>query len=196
MSGREGSALRPAERLGRTLDRIRNRFPRRSDMIAVLAVAVFVCFTWTLIGFFNKLSSFILYFTLGEIANILAFMMAFALLESLVAAGLLILLSAVLPASWLKEGFAVKGFVILLVATATAILFQKALRDYFPSLQTLLTYSLLPLLLVALLVWFIHSRPRLQRILLSVQDRILIMLFIYLPIGVIGLLVVMARDLL
>lgn len=165
-------------------------------MIAVLAVAVFVCFSWTIIGFFNKLSSFILYFTPLEIANIFAFMMAFALLESLAAAGLLILLSAVLPSSWLKDGFAFKGFVILLVATITAVLFQKALRDYFPSMQTLLTYSLIPLLVMAFLVWFIHSRPRLQKILLIVQDRILIMLFIYVPIGVIGLLVVMARDLL
>jgi hypothetical protein len=178
------------------LERIRNRFPRRSEVVAVLAVAVFVCFSWTIIGFFNKLSSFILYFTPGEIANIFAFMMAFALLESLAAAGLLVLISAILPSSWLKEGFAFKGFVILLVATATAILFQKALRDYFPSWQTLLIYSLLPLLLVSFLVWFIHSRPKFQRILLSIQDRILIMLFIYVPIGVIGLLVVMARDLL
>jgi hypothetical protein len=165
-------------------------------MIAVLAVAVFACFSWTLIGFFNKLSSFILYFTPGEIADIFAFMMAFALLESLAVTGLLILLSAVLPSSWLKEGFAFKGFVILLVATATAILLQKALRDYFPSAPVLLTYSLFPFLVTALLVWFIHSRPRLQKILLSIQDRILIMLFIYLPVGVIGLLVVMARDLL
>jgi hypothetical protein len=178
------------------LDTIRNRFPRRSDVIAVLAVAVFVCFSWTIIGFFNKLSSFILYFTPGEIANIFAFMMAFALVESLAATGVLVLLSAILPSRWLKDGFAFKGFVILLVATMTAILFQKALRDYFPSMQTLMTYSLLPLLLMALLVWLVHSRPRLQKILLSVQDRILIMLFIYLPLGVIGLLVVMARDLL
>ena len=165
-------------------------------MIAVLAVAVFVCFSWTIIGFFNKLSSFILYFTPGEIANIFAFMMAFALLESLVVTGLLILLSAILPSKWLKEGFAFKGFVVLLVVAATAILFQKALRDYFPPLQTLLTFSILPLLLIALLVWFVHSQPKAQNILLNVQDRILIMLFIYLPIGVIGLLVVMARDLL
>jgi hypothetical protein len=178
------------------LDWIQKRFPSRSEMIAVLAVAVFACFSWTLIGFFNKLSSFVLYFTPGEIANIFAFMMAFALLESLAATGLLILLSALLPASWLKEGFAFKGFVILLVATTTAILFQHALSDYFPSLGSLLAYTLIPLLLIVLLLWFIHSRPKLQNILLSVQDRIVIMLFIYLPIGVIGLLVVMARDLL
>ena len=165
-------------------------------MIAVLAVAVFACFSWTIIGFLNKLSSFVLYFTPGEIANIFAFMMAFALLESLFVSGLLILLSAVLPASWLKEGFAFKGFVILLVVTLTAILFQHSLRDYFPSLQSLLTYSVLPLLVIVFLVWLVHTQPKLQNILLSVQDRFLIMLFIYLPIGVIGLLVVMARDLL
>ncbi len=178
------------------MDRIRKRFPPRSDTVAVLAVAVFACFSWALIGFFNKLSSLILYFTPGEIGDDFAFLMAFALLESLAAAGLLVLLSAILPSNWLKEGFAFKGFVILLVATATAILFQHALRDYFPSLGILLAYSLIPLLLIVLLFWLLSSRPKLQSILLSVQDRILIMLFIYLPIGVIGLLVVMARNLL
>jgi hypothetical protein len=123
-------------------------------------------------------------------------MMAFALLESLAATGLLILLTTVLPSSWLKEGFALKGFVILLVAALTAILFQKALRDHFPSPQMLLTYTVLPLLVIVLLVWIVNSQPKIQNILLSVQDRILIMLFIYIPIGVIGLMVVMARDLL
>jgi len=172
------------------------RFPTRSDTIAVMAVAVFACFTWTIIGFFNKLSSFILYFTPGEIANIFAFMMAFALLESLAVTGLLVLFSAVLPASWLKVGFAVKGFVILLVAATTAILFQHALRDYFPSPGLLSAYTLLPLLVMGFLLWLVHSRPKIQNIFLSVQDRILIMLFIYLPVGVVGLLVVMARDLL
>jgi hypothetical protein len=165
-------------------------------MIAVLAVAVFACFTWTIIGFFNKLPSFILYFTPGEIGNIFAFLMAFALLESLAATGLLILLGAVLPSGWLKQGFAFKGFVILLVATATAIRFQHALREYFPSVWMLLAYSIVPLLLIVGLLWLLHARPKLQNILLGIQDRILIMLFVYLPIGVVGLLVVMVRDLL
>jgi hypothetical protein len=188
--------LWPAERRGTILDLIRKRFPRRREVIAVLGIAVFLCFSWTIIGFFNKLSSFILYFTPAEIASIFAFMMAFALLESLVVSGILLLLSVILPSSWLKEGFAFKGFVILLVVAAAAILFQKALGDQFPSLQVLLTYSILPILVIAVLVWIVHSRPKLQNILLNIQDRIQIMLFIYVPIGVIGLLVVMARNLL
>lgn len=177
------------------LDRVRNRFPPRSEMIAVLAVAVFVCFSWTIYGFFNKIPSFILYFTPGEIANIFAFMMAFALLESLVVTGLLILLSALLPARWLKEGFSFKGFVILLVAAVTAVLFQKSLGDYFPSMQLLLTASVMPLLMIVLLISIAQSQPKIRSILLNIQDRILIMLFVYVPIGILSLAVVMFRNL-
>lgn len=177
------------------MDRVFNRFPARSEMIAVLAVAVFVCFSWTLYGFFNKIPSFILYFTPKEIGSIFAFMMAFALLESLAVTGLLTLLSAALPSRWLREGFAFKGFVILLVAAGTAILFQKSLGDYFPSVPILLAYSILPLLMIVFLIWVVQSRPRVQSILLNIQDRILIMMFIYVPLGVLSLGVVLFRNL-
>lgn len=175
---------------------IGNRFPHRNEIISVFAVAVFACFTWTIIGFFHKLSSFTLYFTFAEIATIFAYMMAFALLESLTVTVSIVLLSVILPASWLKEGFAVKGFVFLIVATAAAILFQKELKDHFPSTLMLLASSVLPLLLIAILIIIVRSMPKVQNILLNVQDRILIMLFIYVPIGLISLIVVMYRNLL
>ncbi|HSK66346.1 MAG TPA: hypothetical protein VK888_05415, partial [Anaerolineales bacterium] len=94
------------------MESIQNRFPRQSDLLAVFGMVVFVCYSWTMLGFLNQWSSFLLYFTLGEIANILAFMMAFTLLESLVVTVLLVLLSVTLPAGWLREGFAFKGFII------------------------------------------------------------------------------------
>src|SRR6266498_4084659 len=175
---------------------IGNRFPHRSEIIAVFGVAVFACFSWTIIGFFNKLSSFTLYFTLGEIATIFVYMMAFALLESLTVTATIVLLSVILPTSWLKEGFAVKGFVFLIVATGAAILFQKELKDHFPSTLTLLAGSVLPLLLSAFLIIIVRSMPKVQNILLNVQDRMVIMLFIYVPIGLLSLLVVMYRNLL
>jgi hypothetical protein len=159
-------------------------------------VAVFACFSWSLFGFFNKLSSFILYFTLAEIAEIFAFMMAFSLLESSLATLVIVLLSALFPSRWLKDGFAVKGFIILIVASATAILLQHSLTDHFPSALILLTSSVGPILLIALLIMIVRSVPRLQSILVNIQDRILIMLFIYVPIGLFSLMVVIYRNLL
>ena len=161
-----------------------------------MSIAVFVCFSWSIIGFFNKLSSFLLYFKPAEIAAIFAYMMAFALLESLVATSLLVLLSAVLPSSWLREGFAYKGFVILVIATADALAFQKSLGDVFPPTRTLLLLSILPLVLTVVLLVVLRSTPRLQSLLLNVQDRFLILLFVYLPIGIISLIAVTFRNLL
>jgi hypothetical protein len=123
-------------------------------------------------------------------------MMAFALLESLTVTASIVLLSVILPASWLKEGFAVKGFVFLIVATVVAILFQKELKDHYPSTLMLLASSVLPLLLIAFLIIIVRSTPKVQNILLNVQDRILIMLFIYVPIGLLSIIVVMYRNLL
>jgi hypothetical protein len=122
-------------------------------------------------------------------------MMAFALLESLTVTGILVLFGVILPSSWLKEGFAFKGFIIIAVSAVTAILFQRALRDNFPSTLMLLASSIGPLLVIAFLIFIIRSMPKVQNILLNVQDRILIMLFVYIPIGVLSLIVVTYRNL-
>jgi hypothetical protein len=39
-----------------SLDPIKKRFPNRGDLLAVFGVVVFVCYSWSLLGFLNKLS--------------------------------------------------------------------------------------------------------------------------------------------
>lgn len=122
--------------------------------------------------------------------------MAFALLESLAVIGMLVLLSAILPSNWLKNGFAYKGFAILVLATLDAILFQKALQNDYPSTLTLALASIVPLTLIAILIGVLHSRPKLQNLLVDIQDRFVILLFVYVPIGLLSLVVVLFRNLL
>ena len=177
------------------MDLIRNRFPDRKDVLAVFGIAVFVCYSWSLLGFLNELSSFLLYLSVTEIGNIFAFMMAFALLESLAVTGLLCLLSAILPSGWLRDGFALKGFVIIVIATAISILFQKSLDEY-PSALILAATVLVPIALTVAIIFALRSLPRIKNILVNIQDRILIMLFIYIPIGILSLGVVLYRNLL
>jgi hypothetical protein len=175
---------------------IRNRLPGRSEIFAVFGVAVFACHSWTMLGFFNKLSSFLLYFNVGEILSIFAYMMSVALLESIAVTILLVLLSIILPSSWLRDGFAYKGFVIIVIASAASILFQKFLPDDYPSTLMLAVSTIVPLALIVILIAVSRSIPRLQSLFLDIQDRISIMLFIYVPIGVLSLLVVLFRNLL
>lgn len=123
-------------------------------------------------------------------------MMTAALLESLVITGLLVLLSVILPPAWLKEGFAMKGFVFVAVYAATSILLQRTLHDAFPSPVALILSFLLPLVLIVFLIVVIRSRPRIGDLVLNVEDRMLIMLFVYIPVGVISLLFVMFQTVL
>ena len=117
------------------------------------------------------------------------------MLESLAVTAILILLSALLPSNWLRDGFEYKGFVILLIATADAFLFQKSLEEIFPSILNLVLFSVVPIALIAILISLVHAQPKVQNLLVKVQDRFLIMLFVYLPIGLISLLAVTVRIL-
>jgi hypothetical protein len=96
----------------------------------------------------------------------------------------------------LRDGFAYKGFVILLILTADALLLQKSLGNVFPSTLTLLLLLLVPIALIAILLSFLQTKPRLQNLLNKVQERFLIMLFLYIPIGIISLIAVTFRNLL
>ena len=113
--------------------------------------------------------------------------MAFAFLESLAFTGLLVLLSAALPLQWLREGFATKAMAIAVVLAAASIAFQYFLTTDFPSPILLAGSCLLPLLLCAALIGFIQFRPRLKNLLASIQDRFSIMLYIYVPLGIVSL---------
>lgn len=179
------------------LDLIGRRFPSRRDLLSVFGIAVFLCYSWALLGFLNKLSSFLLHFTLGEIGSIFAFMMAFTLLESLAVTALLTLSSTVLPSAWLKEDFAFKSFVILIIATSASILFQKLLLGHeFPPVALIAAFLLVPAALSVGLILLIRSMPRVYKIIGTIEDRLQIMLFIYVPLGLFALLVVLYQNLL
>lgn len=73
-------------------------------------------------------------------------MMAFAFLESLLVTGVLVMLSAILPPKWLRDGFVFKGFILIGMATIAAIILQRTLQGELPSVPILT------------LIWFTPGR--------------------------------------
>jgi hypothetical protein len=174
---------------------LKNRLPRRNEVIAVLGVSVFVCHSWSIRVFLNDLPSLLLYFRLAEMAVIFAYMMAFALLESLIVTAGLALIAGILPSKWLRDGFAYKGFVFVIVGAIAAYVIQKNLRYEFPSTQMLMLNLVVPLVLIALFSAASHAWVPLQNVLLDIQDRISIMLYVYVPLGIVSFFVVVFRNL-
>jgi hypothetical protein len=148
------------------------------------------------LGFFDKLPAFILYFRVPEIAEIFAFMMAFAFLESLLVTGTLALLSVILPSKWLKDGFAYKGLILVLIGTIASIIFQENLKAVFPPAHVLVLHGGLPLIAAVVMIGVVQKMPRVQRVLLNIGERLSIMLFLYVPIGLLSIVVVALGNLL
>jgi hypothetical protein len=174
---------------------VKNRFSHRNEIIAVLGISVFVCHSWSVWRFLHELPSFLLYFRLAEISVVFAYMMAFAFLESLLIAVGLVLVGAILPSKWLRDGFAYKGFIFVVVGSIAAFILQKNLRYEFPSTQMLMLNLVIPLTLIAVFIAASHMWDPLQKVLLDIQDRISIMLYVYVPLGIVSILVVVFRNL-
>ncbi len=184
---------------------IRSRLPAANDVLKVFGVVLFAVFGWSIRGFLFKIPSFALYFGLGTNLAIVCYMFAFALFESVLVTGGLVVLAGLLPARFLKDGFAYKGFLIVLVATIAMIAFEGYYKvDYFKDIMNGNDSSIPPFvvgLVVSIaslfgLLWLFRVQPRLQRYALYVMEQFSLFMYIYVPLGVIGLIVVIVRNLL
>jgi len=181
------------------LDFFRKRLPARNEIYTVLGVVVFVVHTWSVRGFLHELPSFILYFTPGQILGVFAYMMGFALLESLSVTIGLILLSLLLPAKWFREGFIFKSFVTVILGAGAMLWLENTIMSFnnnFPPMSLLLIAAGITLGAWILLLVTFHLIKPLQKSLLFAADRLGVFAYLYIPLGVIGLVVVLARNLL
>ena len=171
---------------------IERRLPAREETFLVLSLATFLVFTWTLRELFYNFPAFILSYNLGEILVIAAYVLAFALLETLSATLFLLTLSILLPAFALRDGFAYKASFALIAAAAISIHLQIVMTNQ-PKINALLLEAaggfglwLVPVLLTRYL-------PPVRKIMLDVLDRLTIFSYLYLPLGVISLVVIVVR---
>jgi hypothetical protein len=176
----------------------RERLPQRKDILYVYGGVVFAIYSWAIRGFLMQLSSLRLYHTLGEIVAIFAYVMAFALIESLVLMSSLIIAGIILPGKWFREGFAYKGFVTVLVAGIAMITLQSylfSLNYEIPPMEVIYLGLGITLILLISLLWSFQNMPQLQTFSLAVQERLHIFIYFYIPLGLVGLAVVVLRNL-
>ena len=173
---------------------IQRRLPRVEEILDVLGVSVFVLFSWSLRGFLYNLPSFLHSLSVGAILGILCYMMAFALLESLLLVCCLLLISIVLPGKWYRDGFAYKGFLTILVISITSIQIQSILSADWPSKEILLPKFGIAFLMLVFLIALAHILVPFQKFLLEVTGRLQIFVYLYVPIGLVGLLVGIIRN--
>ena len=156
---------------------------------------VFAVHSWSIRQFLYKAPAFSLYYSVGEVFVVFSYMMAVALLESMLITLLLVLPTLILPSKLLKEGFVYKGFLAVLVASPFSIWFQGTLTNDYPPSSSWLPMAGIAAGVFILLAFLCQMISFLQKIVISLADRVGIMAYLYVPLGLIGILVYTLRTL-
>lgn len=172
------------------------RIPEKRNIVTVFAVAMFLVYTWTLFISFWKLPSWLFFLRVGEIVSIYAYAFLVNFFESVLLLLLVLLPAILLPRHWWKDVFIPKAFVLILVILGSALLHMTLYRtpdtrDVFVHGQ--FSWWLGTLVIAVVLTWLAGNVAWLRDGLENVADRFVVFMYLYLPLTVLALFIVLAR---
>ena len=172
---------------------IKKRLPASQEIQSVFGFLVFVIFTWSIRGFLYKLSSFMLYYGVGKIIGVLAYMMSFSLMESAIVFLILLAMAVMLPGKWFRDGFSWKAGLIIFALSIGSILLQDSITFRLPSVRILAVGSLIVILSLAGLWLLCLKYQRIRKAVELIMENFSIFMYIYVPLGILSALVVFVR---
>ena len=174
------------------------RLPTSQAILQVYAVIAVMFSGWTITAFLWKLSAWLLLLNIGEVFTIFSYSMAFNLLESLILLLLLLIACILLPPRVLRDDFTVRGAILAMGLIGSLMAFVGLHMNFgIDSGLKLFIGPLVVLLLTALLLGFssrFHFMRFVHSAVLWISDRLVVFLFILLPLFVILLTYVIVRN--
>ncbi len=178
------------------IQRFAARFPDKASIVNLFATAAFLVYGWTLYASFWKVPSWIYFLRLNEIFSVYAYSFIVNFMESILLTLGLVLLGYFLSGNLWKDGFLAASVVMLIVFVGSALVHMRMYDD--PNLRVSFISSQLRWWLVTVAIAFVASFISvrvawLRRLLETLADRFTVFLYVYLPLTVLSLGIVIAR---
>ena len=173
---------------------ITEKIPKLEEIAPVYAVIVMMIYPWTLTRYFWKLSSWILFASVGDLAAFFAYMVVVNLLESILILLVPLAMSIVLPGKWFYDRFKTRSVALVLFGLGYLIYLNKNLHADSPFPLTLVRWIPVSGVAILVLVFLVDQVGFLRRVLDELANRLTIFLYISIPVSVIALLVVLIRN--
>lgn len=171
-----------------------NKFPRIEQIAAVYAVIVMLVYPWTITRYFWKMSSWVLYSSMGDLAIYFAYMVALNFLESLIILLAPLTLNMILPRAWFYDRFVSRSVSLVVLGLGYLIFLNRNMYadDSFPWNLV----RIIPFVLVAVLglVYALDRVAFIRRLWEELANRALVFLYISIPLSLISALVVLIRN--
>jgi len=174
---------------------MRKRLPEFQSIVQVYAVIAVMLAGWTITAFLWKLSAWLLLLTLGEVFTIFAYAMAANFLESIIIMLLLLTACIVLPASVLRDQFVARGSILSIGLVGSLMVFVGSLMQFGIERGLLLLIApLFVLILMAFLLQRVSKLHRIRSIAVSFSDRVVVFLYLLVPLFAVASIYVILRN--
>jgi hypothetical protein len=174
---------------------MRERFPQFQSILQVYAVIAVMFAGWTITAFLWKLSAWLLLLNLGEIFTLFAYALAANFFESLVILLMILALSSLLPARLLRDDFSVRGTILSMGLIGSLMAFVGAHRQF--GIGAGLSLLIAPLAVLGLMAFLLHRSSAYQRLrstAIWLSDRMVVFLFILIPLFSVASIYVIFRN--
>ncbi|MEW5942138.1 MAG: hypothetical protein AB1750_20930 [Chloroflexota bacterium] len=170
------------------------RLPKFADILPVFAVIAVMFYGWSLVVFLWKLPGWLFFLNVGEIAVIFANELVTNLAESLAILLLLLAVCAILPARFLRDDFAARGGIAALTVIGAMMLFLNRVVEKGAAFNRYLYWWMLGTVALAVFLAWLGARVKFLRAAVTwLADRLIVFLFVLLPLTALGMIVVIAR---
>ena len=193
---RDQGEVTVGQRDGGPVAAIRRRVPSRHEMLLMLSVCVFPVYAWSILNILREIPAWVLRLSVGELIGVVSYAMAFALFESLVFLLVPLALSLILPVKLFRARFVAAGTMLVAITSAWAVLAHlndRAIRLW--GLKHFALWGLVYLASVGAGYFLVRRFARVAKVLDAVAERLVVLGVVYVALGVLGLAVVIARNL-
>jgi hypothetical protein len=170
------------------------RIPKWEQVAPVYAVIVMTIYSWSLLHFFWKLSSWIYFSSVGEIAVIFAYMTVVNFIESLLTLLVPVVMSLVLPPKWFCDRFVTKGTLLVLLGLGYLMYFSQTLRLDSPFPYAMVQWMPVIAVAIFILISLADKIGFLNKVLEELANRFVVFLYILIPVSIVSLLTVLVRN--
>lgn len=165
----------------------------------MFSLILFIVFSWAIFRMLFQIPSWIMSHSKSGIFFLASYVFSFALLESVLLFTFLLLICFILPQRIFRERFVAQGSLVILACTAWALFLQfqgEALTKIgLSELTTWIIVFFLSLLLITLVSYFLFKKyNRIQSALEALADRMTVFAWIYVPVGLVSITIVIIRN--
>ena len=151
---------------------------------------------WTFVLFFWKLPSWLHFITLAQVFGAFSYGILTNLIESLIVIGGLLSLCVILPSRYLRDAFVERGSAITIIALGSVMLYQYHFGGVrFDFANDIRPWFIVTFFIILLFVFLMAKIRFLRSAIMNISDRLIIFLYIFIPLSVICVLDIIIRNL-